>query len=98
MNPIVWLILSVLDIYSYVVIIAVVASWLVAFDVVNPYNGFMRSLLGVLRALTEPVFGFVRRVLPPIAGLDLSPLVVLFAVMFLKQAVIWGYNRMPYLY
>lgn len=96
MNPVFWLIIEALEIYSFVIIIAVVASWLVAFNVINLYNGFVRSLMRVLSALTEPVFRLVRKVVPPIGGLDLSPLIVLFGVYFLQNFVRWLYVRLPF--
>jgi YggT family protein len=92
-NPVFWLILKILDIYSWVVIAAVIVSWLVAFGVINLYNTAVRSIVHVLDALTEPVFAAVRRILPPIAGLDLSPLVVLFAIWFLQYSLIWVAGR-----
>ena len=88
-NPIVSLILLLIDLYQWVVIAAVIASWLVAFNVVNAANPLVGSILRVLDALTEPVFRQVRRVIPPFGGLDLSPLVVLIALWFLERVVIW---------
>lgn len=88
-NPIFMLILKILDLYSWVVIAAVIVSWLIAFGVINLYNSVVRAIVRVLNALTEPVFSFVRRILPPIAGLDLSPLVVLFGIWFLQYSISW---------
>jgi YggT family protein len=68
---------TIIDLYIYVVIAAVIASWLIAFGVVNIRNEFVRSVVRVLDALTDPVFRLIRRVIPPIGGLDLSPLVVI---------------------
>jgi YggT family protein len=68
---------EIITLYIYVVFAAVIASWLIAFGVVNVRNEAVRTILRVLDALTEPVFRLVRRVIPPISGLDLSPLVVL---------------------
>lgn len=86
-NPFVWLILRLLDIYTWVVIAAVIMSWLVAFGVVNTYNQFARSAVQLLDALTEPVFRQVRRVIPPIGGLDISPLIVLIGLQFLSYLI-----------
>lgn len=86
-NPAIWLLLRLIDLYTWVVIIAVVVSWLVAFGVINTYNHFARSVVRVLEALTEPVFRQVRRVIPPIGGLDLSPLIVLILLEFLSYAI-----------
>jgi YggT family protein len=92
-NPIISLILLLLDIYEWVVIAAVVASWLVVFNVVNVANHVVRQILRALDALTDPVFRQVRRIIPPIGGLDLSPLVVLIAIWFLERLVAWAALR-----
>lgn len=82
------LLLVILQTYQWVVIAAVISSWLVNFNVVNPRNDFVRMILSTLFALTEPVFNLIRRVLPPFGGLDLSPLVVLLAIFFLERLLI----------
>ena len=88
-NPIVLLILLVLDLYKWVVIVAVIVSWLVIFRVINVSVPAVRQALRFLDALTEPVFRQVRRVVPAVGGFDLSPLIVLIAIWFLQQVVIW---------
>jgi YggT family protein len=80
--------LLILQLYTYVIIAAVIASWLVGFGIVNSYNPIARSVLRALYALTEPVFGSVRRLLPAMGGLDLSPLVVLIIIFFLQRLII----------
>ena len=95
-NPIVALLLALLDLYWWVVVIAVVVSWLVAFGVLNTYNEFARTIIRALAALTEPVFRQIRRVIPPIGGLDLSPLIVLIAIWFLQYVLVWVETK--YLY
>jgi YggT family protein len=84
LNPLIWLIDTVFGLYTFVIIAAVVSSWLIAFGVLNTANHFVRQIVQVLYALTEPVFRQVRRIIPPIAGLDLSPIVVLIAIQFLN--------------
>ena len=93
LNPISWLILEVLEIYKWIVIAAVVASWLIAFNVINLHNNLVRSIVRLLDALTEPVFRQVRRVIPVFSGIDLSPLVVLVAIFFLEYVVEWSSYR-----
>jgi YggT family protein len=92
-NPVIALIMLVLNLYWWVVIIAVIVSWLIAFNVINTYNNFVRSLLRALGSLTEPVFRQVRRVVPPIGGLDLSPMIVLVAIWFLQYSLVWATTR-----
>lgn len=88
-NPAIWLLLRLIDLYTWVVIIAVVVSWLVAFGVINTFNRFARAVVQALDALTEPVFRQVRRVVPPIGGLDLSPLIVLILLEFLSYVIVY---------
>jgi YggT family protein len=92
-NPVIALIMLLLNLYWWVVIIAVIVSWLIAFNVINTYNNFVRSLLRALDALTEPVFRRVRKILPPMGGLDLSPLIVLLAIWFLQYSLAWASNH-----
>ena len=87
MNPIAALIIQVLEFYKWIVIVAVIVSWLTAFNVINERNQFVHMILRVLYAMTEPVFGPVRRVLPSFGGLDLSPIVVLFAIWFIQYTI-----------
>jgi len=82
-----WLFNTLVELYIFVVIAAVVVSWLVAFGVLNTYNQFARSLIRALDALTEPVFRQIRRIIPPLGGLDLSPLIVIIALQALKMLV-----------
>ena len=87
LNPIAALLIEILEIYKWVVIVAVVVSWLTAFNVVNVNNNFVRTLLRILYALTEPVFRQVRKVIPPVAGLDFSPIIVFVAIWFLQYTI-----------
>ncbi|HEX3664677.1 MAG TPA: YggT family protein [Rhizomicrobium sp.] len=82
-----WLFNTLVEIYIVIIIAAVVVSWLVAFGVLNTYNPLARSVIRMLDALTEPVFRQVRRIIPPLGGLDLSPLIVLIALQALKMLV-----------
>ena len=90
MNPIAALLIQVLEIYKWILIVAVIVSWLTAFNVINVHNNFVRSLLRVLLALTEPVLAPVRRMLPAMGGLDLSPIVVFVLIWFLQYTIRWA--------
>lgn len=78
------LLITVLNAYWWVILAAAVFSWLVAFNVVNMRNQVVHSIGDVLYRLTEPVFAPVRRRLPAMQGLDLSPIVVLIAMMIIQ--------------
>lgn len=84
------LVLVVLRLYTYIIIAAVIVSWLVGFGVINTYNQIARVVVRVLHSLTEPVFAPIRRILPPIGGLDLSPLIALLLIFFLQRWIIRG--------
>jgi YggT family protein len=84
------LIIVVLDLYTYIIIAAVIVSWLVGFGVINTYNQIARIVVRALHALTEPVFGPIRRIIPPFGGLDLSPLIALLLIFFLQRWLIRG--------
>jgi YggT family protein len=77
----------VLTIAQWVIIIQAILSWLVAFNVVNTYNGGVRSIWQALERVTEPVYRPIRRVLPDFGGLDLSPMVVLLVIILLRRLV-----------
>ena len=93
LNPIAALLIEVLEIYKWIVIAAVIVSWLTAFNVINQHNNFVRTLLRILIALTEPVFRQIRRVIPPVAGLDLSPIIVFVIIWFLQYTIQWASFR-----
>ena len=80
--------LVILDIYTWIIIAAVIASWLVNFNVINTRNQFVRMVVTALYALTEPVFAQVRRVIPAFGGLDLSPIIVLLLIFFLERLLV----------
>jgi YggT family protein len=93
LNPIAWLIVEIIDIYVWVVIAAVVMSWLIAFGVINLHNQFARQIVHILEALTEPAFRRIRRFVPPMGGLDLSPLILILILYFIRYAIFWASVR-----
>ncbi|HUE66223.1 MAG TPA: YggT family protein [Rhizomicrobium sp.] len=93
LNPIAALLIEVLEIYKWIVIAAVIVSWLTAFNVINQHNNFVRTVLRILIALTDPVFRQVRRIIPPLAGLDFSPIVVFVIIWFLQYTISWASFR-----
>jgi len=85
MNALVKVIDLALNLYLYVIIGMAVMSWLIAFDVVNIRNDMVRSIWNALNALTEPVLRPIRRILPNLGGIDISPIIVIFIIYFLQQ-------------
>ena len=87
MNALFWLIDQVIGLYITLVIIQVVLSWLVAFNVVNTSNRFVYLVGDFLYRVTEPALKPVRRILPAMGGIDLSPVVLILLLYFLQILV-----------
>jgi YggT family protein len=81
------LLLTIIDLYWWIVIAMAVMSWLIAFDVVNTRSQAVYSLWKALNALTEPVLRPIRNILPSFGGLDISPVILLLALSFLKDLI-----------
>ena len=71
----------------YLVIAQAILSWLVAFNVINTHNAFVRSVLIGLDRLLEPLLRPIRRVMPDLGGIDLSPMVLILALIIVQQVV-----------
>ena len=81
---------KVIDIYTWIVIAAAIASWLVAFGVVNTRNQFIRWVVDFLYRITEPALRPIRRILPNLGGVDISPVILLLGLFFLRS-LLWEY-------
>jgi YggT family protein len=91
---VVTLLLTLIELYWWVIVGMAVMSWLIAFEVVNMRAQAVFSIWRALNALTAPALQPIRIFLPPIGGLDLSPLVLLFALSFLRNSLIAAIGRM----
>jgi YggT family protein len=85
---------SLITLYVYIIIAGAVMSWLIAFNVVNPYNQFVRSVWQGLNALTEPLLRPIRRFMPDLGGIDVSPVVLILACWFVQLVVIGNLREM----
>jgi len=86
-EPLLWLIFTVIDLYMWIVIGAVILSWLTAFNIVNTHNRFVYMIGEFIYRLTEPVLRPIRNILPNLGGIDLSPVVLLLGLVFFKQVL-----------
>ena len=77
-----------LTLYIYILFAAAVMSWLIAFNVVNPRNQFVAMLAEFLYRITEPVLRPIRRLLPNLGGIDISPLIVIVIIVFIQLVVL----------
>jgi len=86
-GPLLELIYRLIDIYVWVLIIGVIMSWLIAFNIINLSNQFVRTVYEVINRLTEPLLRPIRRILPDLGGVDISP-VILILLLYFAQSVI----------
>ena len=91
MIPLLLFVDYLLNLYTWVVIASVIFSWLIAFNVINPYNQFVRSIWQALNAVTEPLLRPIRRFMPDLGGIDLSPVILLLGIFFIRSVVIRGW-------
>jgi YggT family protein len=77
-----------LSIIWWIIVIQAVMSWLIAFNVINTHNDFVRSVWQALDKITEPLYRPIRKILPDFGALDLSPLVVLLVLYILQTVVL----------
>ncbi|HXE85762.1 MAG TPA: YggT family protein [Hyphomicrobiaceae bacterium] len=78
----------IINLYIWIIIASAIMSWLIAFNVINPYNQFVRSLWMGLNALTEPALRPIRRFLPELSGVDISPMVLILICWFIQIVVL----------
>ncbi|MBB3764673.1 YggT family protein [Sphingomicrobium lutaoense] len=84
---IVYILLTVL---WWIIIAQVIMSWLIAFNVINTQSNFVRTLGMVLERITAPIYRPIRKIMPDFGGIDLSPMVVLIAIMIIERAILPG--------
>jgi YggT family protein len=82
------ILMLLLDVLFWIIMIQIVLSWLVAFNVINTRNDFVRQFLYALDRVTEPLYRPIRRLLPDFGGLDFSPMVVLLAISILQKILL----------
>jgi YggT family protein len=74
-----------LDLLWWIIIVMAVMSWLLAFDVINMRNDFVRSVWNGVNSLTEPLLRPIRRIVPPLGGMDISPIILLLLLSFIQM-------------
>ena len=79
---IVWLVNTILSLMTWAIILSAILSWLFAFDVINHRNRFVNQLASFIDAVTSPLLAPFRRIIPPLGGMDITPIVVLLLLNF----------------
>ncbi len=82
------IIVILLDVLWWIIIIQAIMSWLIAFNVINMSSDVVRTVITALDRMTAPIYNPIRRVMPDLGALDLSPMVVLLAILIIRQAIL----------
>jgi len=91
MIPLIQFIAMVISLYIYVIIGSAILSWLIAFGVVNTQNRFVYLLADGLHRLTEPALTPLRRFVPDLGGIDITPIILILGLIFLRDVVLFGW-------
>ena len=94
MNPFLWLVDTLITLYIWILIAAAVLSWLIAFNVVNTRNPIVSNIGEFLYRVTEPALRPIRNVMPNLGGIDVSPVILIIGLLFLKQLIFWLYIQL----
>lgn len=90
-NPFLWLIHTLIWTYIYIVIAAIILWWLITFNVVNSRNQFVAMVWDFLYRITEPALAPIRRRMPNLGGVDISPFILIVGLIFLDLLIFWLY-------
>jgi len=93
MVPLIDFLAYVIWLYILVIFAMAILSWLVAFNVVNMHNNFVRSLVEILYRVTEPALRPIRQYLPNLGGIDISPVILFLILLFIRNVVLLGWLR-----
>ena len=88
MRALLEVILIALEIYVWLLIAQAVLSWLIAFNVVNTRNQFVAMLWDFLYRITEPALGPIRRIIPNLGGIDISPVILILIIIFIEKVIV----------
>jgi YggT family protein len=86
--PIIRILIALIDLYWWVVIIAAVVSWLIAFGVINTHNRAVARLVDFLYRATEPALRPIQRIVPNFGGIDISPVILLMILWFIEMELV----------
>ena len=85
MNSLLGLLIRIIDLYQYILLVYIIATWLINFNIINTSNRFIYGIIDALYRLCEPSLKFVRRYIPNLGTIDMSPVVVYFLLWFIKS-------------
>ena len=93
MNSLLGLIIQIINLYQFLLLVYIIATWLVNFNIINVSNRFVYSIMEILYRLCEPSLNIVRRYIPNFGNIDISPVIVYLGLWFLKNLIIEYWPR-----
>ena len=93
MNSLLGLIIQILDLYQFILLIYIIATWLINFKIVNTSNRLVYRIMDILYRLCEPSLRFIRQYLPNLGTIDISPIIVYMLLWFIKSLLIEYWPR-----
>ena len=93
MNSLLGLLIQIIDLYKLVLIVYIIATWLIAFNIINTSNRFIYSLMEIVHRLSEPSLRIVRKFIPNFGSIDISPIIVFIALWFIQNLLIEYWPR-----
>ncbi|MFK4811374.1 YggT family protein [Devosia neptuniae] len=96
MKAVLDVIMVILQLYWWVLLVMIIMSWLISFNVINTRNQFVAAVWRVVNQLTEPLLNPIRRFMPNFSGLDISPIILFLIIFFIQQLILrYGYAAVP---
>jgi len=89
MRAVLDIVLIILQLYWWILLIMVIMSWLISFNVINTRNQFVAAVWRVLNQLTEPLLRPIRRMMPNFSGLDISPLILFLLILLVERLIVY---------
>lgn len=93
MNSLLGLIIQIINLYQVLLLIYIIATWLLNFNIINSSNIFIRSVMETLYRLCEPSLNIVRKFIPNFGSVDISPIIVYLGLLFVKNLLIEYWPR-----
>ena len=93
MNSLLFLIIQIISLYKFILIVYIIATWLINFNIINASNRFIYIIMDALYKLSEPSLRIVRRYIPTFGNIDISPIIVFILLEFLQRLLIEYWPR-----
>lgn len=88
MGTLAYLISLIIDIYVWIIVLQIIIHWLVAFDVLKVKSPQAQNLMDLMQRMTDPVYKPLRKYIPPLGGIDITPIIVIIGLSVLKSILI----------